>query len=298
MRAAGPPGELVARVRARLDRAERLLARSAAVVPPSLDHDAALLREAERLGPRVEALVGRPYGRLPQVRYRRGLGARIAGPWSQYLTLGHPRTRRVRMTPLPASRAAIPTILAHELAHRYSFDESLTTLRGLEVSARLALDGDALHAHAAPRELARLLLGAAMAEAVAAGEQAEVERFLAGRSRDPALARVRAGWVRLGSRGAGRRIDCVSAVYSVLPCAALEAAEASCGAPAGPIPHPRFPIDSLQALAVAAYTGADALAGRRGDSVEVEATLALLGPHDQGLFPGRARLESEREIAD
>ncbi|MBW2236987.1 MAG: hypothetical protein JRG85_16550, partial [Deltaproteobacteria bacterium] len=149
---------------------------------------------------------------------------------------------------------------------------------GLEVSARLALDGDALHAHAAPRELARLLLGAAMAEAVAAGEQAEIERFLAARSGDPALARVRAAWDRLAPRGPRRLIDCVSAVYSVLPCAALETAEASGGAPAGPIPHPRFPIDSLQALAVAAYTGADALAGRRGDTVPVGATLALLGP--------------------
>jgi hypothetical protein len=278
MRAAGSPGDVRARVRERLDRAEALLGRSAAVAPPSLDDDAALGREAQRLGPRLEALVGRPYGRLPQVRYRRGLGARIAGPWSQYLTLGHPRTRRVRMTPLPTSRAAIPTILAHELAHRYSFDESLTTLRGLEVSARLALDGDALHAHAAPRELARLLLGAAMAEAVAAGEPAEVERFLAGRDGDPALARVRAGWARIAGRGPRRRIDCVSAVYSVLPCAALEAAEAGGRAPAGPIPHPRFPLDSLQALAVAAYTGADALAGRRRDSVPVGATLELLGP--------------------
>ena len=57
---AGPPGELRARIRARLDRADDLLARAAAWDPPGLDDDAALRREAQRLAPRVEALVRRP----------------------------------------------------------------------------------------------------------------------------------------------------------------------------------------------------------------------------------------------
>jgi hypothetical protein len=264
-----------ARVRDRLDRAVRLLDRAAALRGPTLDDDDALRREAARLQPRVEALVGRRYGRLPRVRYRRGLGARIAGPWSQYLTLGHGATRRILMTPLASSRPAIPTVLAHELAHRYAFDESLTTLRGLEVSARLAEEGDPLHAPSAPRELARLLLGAAMAEAVASrGGADEIARLLAERAADPALARTRAQWARLERHA--RRVDWVTCVYAAAPCAALEAAGAAGCAEAGPIPHPRFPIDSLQAAAVALYTAADALTGRRRASAPVEATLRLL----------------------
>lgn len=268
------------RVRARIDRAENLLSRGERYQPPTLDDDDALRREAARLRPRVEALVGRPYGRLPHVRYRHGLGARVAGPWSQYLTLGHPATRRVRMTPRPESRRAIPTILAHELAHRYSFDESLTTLRGLEVSARLALDDDPLHAHAAPRELARVLLGAALVEAVTGGCGDEVERFLAARPQDAALARTRAHWQRLQARRPERAADCVAQVYSVLPAQALDAARTADDARAGPLPHPRFPLDSAQALAVLAYTGLDALAGRRRDRVDVSATLRLLEEAD------------------
>jgi hypothetical protein len=263
-----------ARLRQRLARAERLFARAAALTAPGLDDDTALRREAARLKPRVEALVGRPYGRMPGVRYRRGLGARIAGPWSQYLTFGVGWTRRVRMTPLAVSRPSIPTVLAHELAHRYGFDESLTTLRGLEVSARLAEEGDALHALAAPRELARLLFGAAMADALRAGEPDAIDRFLAARADDPALARSRIAWTRLGRAGR-TRIDCVTQVYADAPCAALEAAAAAGDDHAGPIPFPRFPLDSLQALAVTAYTAADALAGRRRGTVPVAATLRL-----------------------
>lgn len=237
--------------------------------------------------------MGRPYGRLPDVRYRRGLGARLAGPWSQYLTLGHPATRRVRMTPRASSRTAIPAILAHELAHRYSFDESLTTLRGLELSARLAREDDLPHAHAARRELARMALGAALAEAAAGPggpAEAEVERFLAERPGDPALARTRAQWAHLRARReAGRGVDCVTTVYSVLPmralaagCAAAEAggsgARAGRGVATqrcGPIPHPRFPLDSLQAWAVAAYTLVDALAGRRREGTPLGAVAWL-----------------------
>lgn len=265
--------DAAARLRDRLARAARLFERAAALSAPGLDDDTALRREAARLRPRVEALVGRPYGRLPGVRYRRGLGARIAGPWSQYLTFGAPWTRRVRMTPLAVSRPSIPTVLAHELAHRYGFDESLTTLRGLEVSARLAEEGDALHALSAPRELARLLFGAAMADALRAGAPDAIERFLAEREGEPALARSRIAWARLARRPG--RVDCVTQVYAAAPCEALEAAAAAGRAEAGPIPFPRFPLDSLQALAVTLYTAADALAGRRRGTVPVAATLRL-----------------------
>lgn len=263
-----------ARVRDGLDRAERLLARCGALRAPLLDDDEALRREAARLRPRVEALVGRPYGRLPRVRYRRGLGARIAGPWSQYLTLGFGASRRVRMTPVASSRPSIPTVLAHELAHRYAFDESLTTLRGLEVSARLAEEGDALHALSAPRELARLLVGAAMADALAADCRDEIERFLAERPDDPALARSRAHWARLARAGRTRQ-DWATLVYAAAPGAALAAAQTGGRREAGPIPHPRFAIDSLPAAAVALYTAADAIAGRRRATVPVEALLRL-----------------------
>jgi hypothetical protein len=278
-------GERVARVRDRLDRAARLLERAAAVAAPALEDDAALRAEATRLRPRVEALVGRDYGALPRVRFRRGLGARLGGPWSQYLTLGHPRTRLVVMTVLPGSRGALPTILAHELAHRFSFDESLTTLRGLEVSARMAEEGDPMHAHAAPRELARLALGAAMADALEAGPEvaAEVDAFLGERSRDPALGRTRAQWARLvGRLERGRGVDCVTRVYSAIPCSGLEQAQRSGLPEAGPLPHPRFPLDSAQALAVAVYTGLDALGGRRRARTSIEATARLWEAAGQG----------------
>jgi hypothetical protein len=268
--------EASTRIRERLDRAANLLRCAAARSAPTLDDDEALRREAARLRPRLEALVGREYGRLPRVRYRRALGARLAGPWSQYLTLGHGATRLVLMTPLPSSRLAIPTILAHELAHRYSFDESLTTLRGLEVSARLAEEGDPMHALSAPRELARTALGAAMAEAVRVGCVEEVERFLEQGRADPALARSRAGWERLQRRRGRRRpAECITTVYAAIPCAALEGAAASGAAAAGPLPHPRFPIRSLQGAAIALYTAADAVAGRRRAPVPLQATLRL-----------------------
>ena len=119
-------------IRSRLCRAEALFGQVADAAPPLLDDDAALRAEAQRLRSMLEAVAGRSYGRLPHVAYRGRIGARLMGPWSQYLTLGIGLSRIVRMTPWETSRRAIPTILAHELSHRFGFDESITTLRGLE----------------------------------------------------------------------------------------------------------------------------------------------------------------------
>jgi len=260
-----------------LARARRAFEHGLAIPAPRLGDDAALCREAERLRPVLEAVAGRPYGRLPRIAYRRGLEARLAGPWSQYLTLGIPGTRVVRMTAWESSRSAIPTILAHELAHRYAFDESVTTLRGLETSARLAETGDALHGRAARLELGRLALGAAMAAAVRSGAAGAVDAWLAAAGDEPALARARAHWARARAvLGSGRRRpDAVATVYAELPCAALLEAEAQGGCSARPIAFPRFPLDSGQAVFAAAYTAVDALTGRRRAAVPLAATLRL-----------------------
>jgi hypothetical protein len=265
-----------ARIDALLARAASQLAAGEAIAAPILDDDAALRAEAERLRSELEALVGRPYGLLPRIRYRHGLEARLAGPWSQYLTLGIGATRNVRMTSWEVSRPAIPTILAHELAHRYSFDESVTTLRGLEVSARLGERGDALHARSARLELARLALGAAMAEVLRGGPAAAVEAFLEAHGSRPALARAGAHWAAIRRRpAAGRGPDCVTLVYADVPCRALEAACAAGRRDSAPLPFPRFPVDSAQAALVLGYTAVDALLGRRTARVPLEATQRL-----------------------
>jgi len=264
------------RIAALLLRAERLLGGAESIEAPLLKDAAALGREAERLRPELEALVGRPYGRLPRIGYRRGLEARLAGPWSQYLTLGFGPTRIVRMTSLATSRGAIPTILAHELAHRYSFDESVTTLRGLEVSARLAEAGDPLHARSVRAELARLAIGAAMAEALRGGTPAPMDAFFQTRKERTFLARSARHWEMVRGRAAGRRgPDLVTLIYADSPERALEEAIAAGEPLSPPIPYPRFPIDSVQAAFVAAYTTIDALLGRRRARVPLHSTLRL-----------------------
>ncbi len=264
-----------ARVAARLERAAGLLDVAAAADPPRLDSDAALNREARRLRPWLETLVGRPYGRLPALSFRRGLEARLAGPWSQYLTLGVGITRLVRLAPPagPEAAAGLPTLLAHELAHRYAFDESVTTLRGLEVSARLAEEGCPQHAVSARLELARLLVGAACAEALAWGDTDAVQRFLDSPGRAAPLARARAALARRRARGGA---DWALRVYAALPVAALEAALHAGEREARPLAFPRFPLDSAQAALAWAYTSADRLTGRRRTRVPVDASLRLL----------------------
>jgi hypothetical protein len=187
-------------IRSRLRRAAAFLDQVGETAPPLLDDDAALREEAQRLCPMVEAVAGRPYGRPPHVAYRGRLEARLMGPWSQYLTLGIGLSRLVRMTPWETSRRAIPTILAHELAHRFGFDESLTTLRGLEVSARLAEQGDPRHGVSARLELSRMLLGAAMGDALRAGLSQEIDGFFEVHADHPSMARPRDQWRRVRGR--------------------------------------------------------------------------------------------------
>jgi hypothetical protein len=245
-----------------------------ALLPSRLDDDEALGQEARRIRPYLETLVGRPYGRLPTIGYRGPREARIAGGWSQYLTLGLGWTRLVRITPEDSARAQIPTTLAHELAHRYAFDESVTTLRGLEVSARLAAEGDPMHAISARLELARLLVGAAMADALEQWLPDPIDAFFAARSAEPALARAGVYWQRLRARR-GFGPDWAAVVYASLPAWALEQAVAQRARESLPVPFPRFALDSLHAAAAFAYTGADALLGRRRARVPVDATLGL-----------------------
>jgi hypothetical protein len=264
------------RIEALLLRAARLLRAAESIEAPILQDTAALAREAERLRPELETLVGQPYGRLPRIGYRRGLEARLAGPWSQYLTLGFGPTRMVRMTSLSTSRSAIPTILAHELAHRYSFDESVTTLRGLEISARFAEGGDLLHGRSVRAELARLSLGAAMAEALRGGTPGPIDAFFRTQKEGALLARSAAHWEGVRSRASDRRgPECVTLLYAEVPERALEEALASGESLSQPIPFPRFPIDSGQAAFAAAYTTIDALLGRRRARVPLHSTLRL-----------------------
>ena len=259
-------------IRARLRRADAFLAQVAEAVPPLLEDNGALREEAKRLRPTLEAVAGRPYGRLPHIAYRGRLGARLMGPWSQYLTLGLGLSRLVWMTTWQSSRHAVPTILAHELAHRFGFDESLTTLRGLEVSARLAEQGDPMHGVSARLELARLLLGAAMGDALRAGAGGEIDAFFEAQADRPALARPRLQWQRARGR---KRPDWALTVYAEIPCACIEAARDLGRTESGRLAFPHFPIDSLPALACAIYTAVDSLTRRRLQDVPLEATLRL-----------------------
>jgi hypothetical protein len=180
------------------------------------------------------------------------------------------------MTSLVTSRSSIPTILGHELAHRYSFDESVTTLRGLELSARLAERGDPLHGRSVRAELARLALGAAMAEAVRRGTPEPIDAFFRTQSEIDLLVRSAAHWRRVRFRAAQRRdLDCVTLLYADTPAHALEGALARGEPFSRPIPFPRFPIDSGQAAFAAAYTTVDALLGRRRARVPLQSTLRL-----------------------
>lgn len=271
-----PQARLRARRDARLERARALLADARRLRPRPLASDAALCREARRLRPVLEAIAGRPYGRLPALGFRGRWESRIAGPWSQYLTLGLGVTRLVRMASAAEVRLAAPTVLAHELAHRYAFDETLTTLRGLEASARLAEAGDVRHGAAVRIELARALWVAAMVDALRAGAPGPLEAALpAGAEAEPGLARARTHWEGLRRRGR-RPAPWSAVVYALLPVASLEAAAAAGEDRAAPPPFPRFPLDSPHAAVCLTYTAADALAGRRRARVPVGATLRLL----------------------
>ncbi len=259
-------------IRGRLRRAEALLDQVGEAAPPLLDDNAALRREARRLRSLVAAVAGRRYGRLPHVGYRGRLEARLAGPWSQYLTLGIGLSRVVRMTSWQTSRPAIPTVLAHELSHRFGFDESLTTLRGLEVSARLAEQGDPMHEVSARLELARLLLGAAMGDALRTGAGREIDAFFEARADHPAIARPRQQWRRVKSR---KLPDWSLTVYAEIPCASIEAAGQLERSESSRLAFPYFPLDSFQALACAIYTAGDSLTRRRRQTVPLGATLRL-----------------------
>jgi hypothetical protein len=259
-------------IRSRLRRATALLDQVTATTPPLLEDGPALREEARRLRPLVEAVAGRRYGRLPHVAYRGPLETRVTGPWSQYLTLGSGFTRFVRMTPWETSRPAIPTILAHELSHRFGFDESLTTLRGLEVSARLAEQGDPMHRVSSRLELARLLLGAAMGDAIRTGGHQAIDRFFQAHADVSSVARPSQQWIRVRKR---KRPDWSLMVYAEMPCAALETALALGRSRSGDLPFPFFPLDSFQAVACAVYTAVDALTGRRRQAVPLGATLRL-----------------------
>jgi hypothetical protein len=259
-------------IRNRIRRAEVLLGQAGEKAPPLLDDDAALRGEARRIRSTVEAVAGRSYGRLPHVSYRGRLETRLMGPWSQYLTLGIGPSRVVRMTSWKTSRPAIPTVLAHELSHRFGFDESLTTLRGLEVSARLAERGDPMHEVSVRLELSRMLLGAAMGDALRAGAGGEIDAFFETHGDRPAMARPREQWRRVK----GRKLpDWSLTVYAEIPCASIEAARQLGRSASSLLAFPYFPLDSLPALACAIYTAADELTRRRRQTVPLGATLRL-----------------------
>jgi hypothetical protein len=266
-------------IRSRLRRAAALLDQVRGAAPSLLDDSAALREEARRLRTMVEAVAGRPYGRLPHVAYRGGFEARLMGPWSQYLTLGIGLSRVVRMTPWETSRPAIPTILAHELSHRFGFDESLTTLRGLEVSARLAEQGDPMHGVSARLELARLLLGAAMGDALRTGVSGEIDAFLEAHAGRPAVERPRQQWRRVKGR---ERPDWSLTVYAEIPCASIERAADLGRSQSSRLAFPYFPLDCFQAVACAIYTAVDSLTRRRHQTVPLGATIRLWRSADPG----------------
>jgi hypothetical protein len=128
-------------------------------------------------------------------------------------------------------------------------------------------------------ELARLLLGAAMGDALRAGAGGEIDAFFEAHADHPALARPRQQWRRVK----GRRLpDWSLTVYSEIPCASIEAARQLGRSASSRLAFPYFPIDSFQALACAIYTAADALTRRRRQTVPLGATLRLWRSADPG----------------
>ena len=129
-----------------------------------------------------------------------------------------------------------------------------------------------MHQVSARLELARLLLGAAMGDALRAGASGEIDAFFQARADQPAIARPRQQWGRVK----GRKLpDWSLTVYSEIPCASIEAARQLGRSVSGHLAFPHFPIDSLQALACAIYTAADSLTRRRRQTVPLGATLRL-----------------------
>ena len=262
------------------DRLSELLRRGAALraqaealpSPPFLYDDAALRREAELLRPVLEAVSGRPYGRPARVGYRRGFEARIFGDLSTYHPLGVARV--VRLGRLEGRRWVVPTLLAHELAHRYSFDETITTLRGLEASARRAEAGDLGHAVSVRVSLARLALVSACVLAADQGRDEALERFIAATPtlREP----LAATWTAERRRARrGRRVDGLALVYSVLPTQALERAAAGERECTEPLPFPRMTLRSARACGTLGATALDAAMGRRRARIPLEATCRI-----------------------
>jgi hypothetical protein len=267
------------------DRLTTLLRRGAALrasaevlpAPPLLEDDAALQREAEALRPFVEAVAGRPYRRPAHVAYRRGLEARIFGDLSTYHPLGLARV--VRLGRLEGRRFIVPTLLAHELAHRYSFDESITTLRGLEASARRAEAGDAGHAVSVRISLARLAFVSACSLAADAGLDEDVESFL---EATPVLRTpLGEAWAaeRARARG-GRRVDGLALVYSILPTEALERAVADGRDCAEHLPFPGMTLRSARSVGTLGATVLDAAMGRRRTRIPLDAVCRLWSDAD------------------
>jgi hypothetical protein len=125
-------------------------------------------------------------------------------------------------------------------------------------------------------ELARLSLGAAMAEALRGGTPGPIDAFFRTQKEGALLARSAAHWEGVRSRASDRRgPECVTLLYAEVPERALEEALASGESLSQPIPFPRFPIDSGQAAFAAAYTTIDALLGRRRARVPLHSTLRL-----------------------
>jgi hypothetical protein len=256
-----------------LRRGAALRARTEALPAPALlDDDAALRSEAERLRPVVEQVSGRPYGRPARVGYRRGLEARIFGDLSTYHPLGVARV--VRLGRLEGRRWVVPTLLAHELAHRYSFDESITTLRGLEASARRAEAGDLGHAVSVRVSLARLVLVSACVLAADEGHDEAVERFI---EATPALRKPLAEtWTAEQRRvRSGRQVDGLALVYSILPTQALEQAAEAGRACAEPLPFPRMRLRSARAVGTLGATALDAVMGRRRTRIPLDAVCRI-----------------------
>jgi hypothetical protein len=180
----------------------------------------------------------------------------------------------VRLGRLNGRRWIVPTLLAHELAHRYSFDESITTLRGLEASARRAEAGDLGHAVSVRVSLARLALVSACVLAADQGHDEAVERFI---ETTPALREPLAEtWTAERRRARrGRRVDGLALVYSILPTQALERAAERGHASAEPQPFPRMTLRSARAVGTLGATALDAIMGRRRTRIPLDAVCRI-----------------------
>ncbi len=146
-----------------------------------VENNADLLYEALKMLPYVNEVCGKPGEKIIGAQFMTKLEERFCGGASYYNGV----LPFLRLFGIPLSRInshyiatdthepSVQGILAHEMAHCASSNESATTLRGIEINARIALTGDASHVYAFYNVLHGLACGAGTVKAIYEGRRDE-----------------------------------------------------------------------------------------------------------------------------